>query len=340
MEQTHKLLHTSNLYYSPPSIELAAFLVTHGGLDKVFFCNSGAEAVETAIKLARKYQWRQGHKEKNIILTANRSFHGRTLGALTATAKPTIHEGFGPLPSGFRYSDWNDSDAFCAAIDEQTAAVLLEPIQGEGGIHVPPAGLLAAVRKKCDALGVLLIFDEIQCGVGRTGDLFAYLTVGVTPDIITLAKGIANGLPLGAVCAREQVANAMQPGDHGSTFGGNPVACNAALANLTVIQENYLPQVKKLSTYLLQQLTGLQKAYPEQIKAIRGAGLMLGIEVAQQPQQILQHCLQAGLLINVTADRVLRILPPYIITSADIDFAIETIRSAFNMTKLTITEQS
>lgn len=329
LAQTQILLHTSNLYYSPPSIALAKWLVEHGGLDRVFFCNSGAEANETAIKLARKYQRHAGHKEKYVILSAEDSFHGRTLGALAATGKTKIQQDFGPMPVGFRYHDWRDISGFCQAIDNSIAAVILEPIQGEGGIYPLSSPFLQAVRAACDKSGALLIFDEVQCGLGRTGELFAYQHMGVTPDIITLAKGIANGLPLGVVCARETVADALSPGDHGTTFGGNPVTCSAALAMLeTIVNENYLPQVKELGGYLLTRLQTLQRQFPALIQEVRGADLMIGVELSSHPQEILQSCQAAGLLVNITADNVLRLLPPFIITQADIDDAIAIMTEA------------
>lgn len=331
VEQIQTLMHTSNLYYSPPSVALAKWLVEQGGLDKIFFCNSGAEANEAAIKLARKYQQMLGMTEKYVILSTHHSFHGRTLGALAATAKPKIQEGFGPMPAGFRYESWDDSNSFCNAIDASVAAVILEPVQGEGGIRVAPIGLLQAVRRACNEMGVLLIFDEIQCGIGRCGKLFAYQHFAVKPDIITLAKGIANGLPLGVVCASEAVANALSPGDHGTTFGGNPVTCSAALATLnTLLEEDYLPRIKQLGDYLLAGLHELQSQYSHVIKSVRGLGLMLGMELATGAQQILQHCRDAGLLVNITADNVLRMLPPYIITKADIDFAVAIIAAAID----------
>ncbi len=326
IEQTKKILHTSNLYHSQPCIDLAKYLVDHGGLDKIFFCNSGAEANEAAIKLARKYHWQKGKKNKNVILSALDSFHGRTLGALAATAKLKLHEGFDPMPAGFKYQSWHDTELFCKAINADVAAVILEPIQGEGGIHIAPPGFLQSIRTACDKVGALLIFDEVQCGIGRTGELFAYQYMGVKPDIITLAKGIANGLPLGAMCAKDNVANAFAPRDHGTTFGGNPIACSAALATLTtLLNQGFLPRVKQLSHYLFQRLEILQNQYPAKMKAIRGTGLMVGIELAVNPASILASCRDAGLLVNITAENVLRMLPPYVINEYDIDFAIDVI---------------
>lgn len=328
VEQAHTLLHTSNLYYTAPAAELAEFLVTHGGLDKVFFCNSGAEANEAAIKLARKYQWRAGRKGQNIILSATHSFHGRTLGALAATGKPSIQEGFDPLPAGFKCLAWDDVELFCAAIDESVAAVILEPIQGEGGVHVAPEGLLKAVRAACDRVGALLIFDEVQCGLGRMGQhLFAYQHYDVKPDIITLAKGLANGLPIGAMCATEEVAQAFQPGDHGSTFGGNLVSCRAALALLkTLLAEDYLSRVKQLGDILFAELRSLQKQYPDKIKEVRGMGLMIGMQVAGNAADIVAACQKNGLLIGTAGGDVLRLLPSYIIGEQEVREGIRVLR--------------
>ncbi len=323
IQQTLQILHTSNLYYSPPSIELAKCIVDKGGLDKVFFCNSGTEANEMAIKLARKYQWKKGDKDRYGILSAAHSFHGRTLGSLAATAKPAIQQGFGPMPAGFHHCCWDNVDLFCEAIDNKIAAVILEPVQGESGICLPPPKLLSAVRSACDKTGTLLIFDEIQCGVGRTGELFAYQHFNVKPDIITLAKGVANGLPLGVVCAVDEVAQAFVPGDHGSTFGGNPVSCSAALATInTIISQDYLTCVKQMGDYLLTELLRLQCRFPNYMLKVRGIGLMIGVELAESAKVILTLAQEQGLLLNVTANNVLRLLPPYIISKKDIDYAM------------------
>ncbi len=322
IEQLQQLVHTSNLFHTLPGQHLAATLVQYGGLDKIFFCNSGAEANEAAIKFTRKYQWVQGRTKKNCILSAKNSFHGRTLGALAATAKPSIQEGFGPLPAGFLSADWEDIAEFCRHIDENTAAVILEPIQGESGIRVPPAGLFNAVRAACDQFDALLIFDEVQCGLGRTGDFFAYSHFGVRPDVITLAKGLANGLPIGAVCVTEKLAQTIQPGDHGSTFGGNLVACQAALTTIRLIKEHYLAQVNKLGLYLRQKLEELQEHQPNVISQIRGLGLMLGVELSIDARKVLASCQEQGLIVNIAGDNTIRLLPPYIITEAEIDQAM------------------
>ena len=328
-EQAKTLIHCSNLYYTEPGAELAALLVENGGLDQVFLCNSGAEANEGAIKLARKYHWRNGHPEKTKIISVTHSFHGRTMGALTATAKPEIQEGFGPMPGGFVYAEFGDIASLKALLDDQTAAVLLEPVQGEGGIHVLSAAYLKEARALCDQAGALLIYDEIQCGLGRTGSFFAYQGVDVRPDIITLAKGLGGGLPIGAICATTQAASGFKPGDHGTTFGGNPVSCAAALATMkTVLSANLVEQAAEMGDYLIAQLNALQVKYPEKIKEVRGVGLMIGIELAGPGAPVLNRCHELGLLANVTAGTVLRLLPPYVITREDADKAIGIIEQA------------
>lgn len=322
--QVHKILHTSNVYYHPASAELAMMLAENSGLDKVFFCNSGTEANEAAFKLSRKYQWRKGLTHKTKIVSAHHSFHGRTYGAVTATARASMHEGFEPLPPNFVYGYWEDETAFCELIDENTAAVILEPIQGEGGIYVLEKSFLEKVRAQCDEVGALLIFDEVQCGIGRTGELFAWQYFNVKPDIITLAKGLANGLPIGAMCVTETAASGLQPGDHGCTFGGNPVSCEAVLVVLkTLLETNLLSHIKMVSALLFEKLNGLHQKYPQHIKEIRGAGLMIGIDVTCNPVQLLTLCREAGLLANVTSGTVIRLLPPYIITEQDVDLAVE-----------------
>jgi len=328
-QQASTLIHTSNLYFTEPAAALAELLTAQGGLAKVFFCNSGAEANEGAFKLARKYQYRRGLPQKNGIVSVTHSFHGRTLAAVTATAKPEIQEGFGPLPAGFQYAAFGDIDALKAVVSEETAAVILEPVQGEGGIHGNSPEYLAQVRALCDSVGALLIFDEIQCGLGRTGHFFAYQGLGVTPDIITLAKGLGGGLPIGAFCATAEVAEGFQPGDHGTTFGANPVACAAAVATLkTVLAENLVANARAMGEYLLAGLTDLKAKYPTLVKEVRGYGLMLGLELSQPGGPLLAKCHELGLLANVTAGTVFRMLPPYTITQADADRALAIIDQA------------
>ncbi|HEY8346663.1 MAG TPA: acetylornithine transaminase [Symbiobacteriaceae bacterium] len=328
-EQAQTLLHASNLYYTQPAAELARLLVENGGLDKVFLCNSGTEANEAAIKLARKYQFRKGHKEKYRIVSLTHSFHGRTLGSLAATAKPAIQEGFGPMPEGFDYVEAGDVAALKAAVGERTAAVILEPVQGEGGIHVLSPEFLRAAREACDEAGALLIFDEVQCGVGRTGTFFAYQRSGVRPDIITLAKGLGGGLPIGAVCATAEAASGFQPGDHGTTFGGNPVACAAAVATLrTILAERLWERAGEMGEYLMNGLRALQQRYPSLVREVRGLGLMIGVELTIPGAAVLARCHERGLLANVTAEKVLRLLPPYIITKEEADRAVAIIGEA------------
>ncbi len=332
--QAKELLHVSNLYYTEPAAKLAELLSLNGGLDKIFFCNSGAEANEGAIKLARKFQWRRGHREKYKIISMTHSFHGRTLGALSATAKPQIQEGFGPLPSGFHTMGFNEIERLDEAIDESTAAFLIEPIQGEGGVHCAGKGFLEALRAACDRSGALLIFDEVQCGMGRCGTLFAYESFGVRPDIITLAKGMGGGLPIGAICATDAVANAFQPGDHGTTFGANPVAAAAALATLRVlIEENYSERVARMGGYLISKFHALQQKYPDVIREVRGMGLMIGIELRVDGASLVAKCHEKGLLVNVVAGSVLRLLPPYIITKEEVDRAVSIIEEAIKRVK-------
>lgn len=329
-DQAAKLIHASNLYYTEPGGQLAQILVENGGLDRVFLCNSGAEANEGAFKLARKYHYRNGNPNKTKIISVDHAFHGRTLAALAATPKPEYQEGFTPLPVGFAYTQFGDFENLKALVDEDTAAVIVEPVQGEGGINVMTMEYLKHARQLCDEKGALLIFDEIQCGMGRTGHFFAYQGVGVKPDIITLAKGLGGGLPIGAVCAREEVAlQGFKPGDHGTTFGGNPVACAAAVATMkTVINGGFVTHAARMGEYLLAELQKLQPKYPTLIKEVRGAGLMIGIDLTVPGAPVLNKCHELGLLANVTAGTVLRLLPPYVITQEDADHAVSIIDQA------------
>lgn len=317
--QAERLIHCSNLYYTQSQAEAAARLANLSGLGKVFFGNSGAEANEGAIKLARKYAWRKDPAKVEII-TAHHSFHGRTLAALTATGQPKYHEGFGPLPGGFSYVDYGDGDALEAAMSDKTCAVLLETIQGEGGVHVPPAGYWRRVRALCDRYDACLILDEIQSGMGRTGTFFAYEGFDVQPDIVTLAKGLAGGVPIGAFIAKDTVAAAFGPGDHGSTFGGNPLACAAALAVLDEMEKpDFLSHVREMGAYFQGQLEKLQQKYPALILSVRGRGLLLGAELSRPGREIVDACLAEGAIVNCTAENVLRFVPPLIVAKAQID---------------------
>lgn len=322
-EQAGKLIHCSNLYYTKPQADAAAKLVKLSGLDKAFFANSGAEANEGAIKIARKYGY-SINPEKTEIISAWDSFHGRTLATLTATGQTHYHEGLGPLPEGFTYVHYNDIAELESKISDKTAAVMLETIQGEGGVHTPDADYLKQVRKLCDKHGALLILDEIQAGIGRSGKFFAYENYGIKPDIVTLAKGLAGGVPIGAFIVTDKVAAAFKPGDHGTTFGGNPLACAAANVVLDMVpKDEFLKNIQAVGKYFKDKLQELAKKYPKFIVDVRGEGLILGAELAgaEHGRDIVNDCLAKGLIINCTAGKVLRFIPPLIITTAQIDEA-------------------
>lgn len=318
-EQAAKVIHCSNLYYTEVQAQLIEKLASLSGLDKIFLANSGAEANEGALKLARKYG-KTIADDKYEIITANHCFHGRTLMTLTATAQPKYQAGYEPLPQGFTYIDYNDIAALEAAISDKTCAVVLEPIQGEGGVNVPADDYLQKVRALCDKHGALLIFDEVQTGIGRTGKMFAYEHFGIKPDIVTLAKGLAGGVPIGAFLASDKVANAFHPGDHGSTFGGNPLACAAAKAVIdTILADDLLANVNEVGAYLMEKIEALGAKYPEIIRSVRGKGFMVGIELTREGRAIVQACLDKKLIINCTAGNVLRIVPSLTIGRQQVD---------------------
>ena len=324
-EQAAKVIHVSNLYYTEPQANAAAKLVKLSGLDRAFFANSGAEANEGAIKIARKFA-KKISADKVQIITAWDSFHGRTLATLTATGQPHYHEGFEPLPAGFDYVHFNDADELAEKISDKTCAVMLETIQGEGGVYPPKGDYLKKVRELCDKHGALLILDEIQCGMGRSGKFFAYEKFGIKPDIVTLAKGLAGGVPIGAFIVTEKVAQAFHAGDHGTTFGGNPLACAAANVVLdTIPDEKFLAHVEEVGNYFREKLIGLQKKYSDQISEVRGEGLILGLQLSNpklKGVEIVNECMKRGAIINCTAGTVLRFVPPLIITSAQVDEVI------------------
>ncbi len=324
-EQAAKVIHVSNLYYTEPQAAAAAKLVKLSGLDRAFFANSGAEANEGAIKIARKFA-KKVSADKVQIITAWDSFHGRTLATLTATGQPHYHKGFEPLPAGFDYVHFNDADELAEKISDKTCAVMLETIQGEGGVYPPKGDYLKKVRELCDKHGALLILDEIQSGMGRSGKFFAYEKYGIKPDIVTLAKGLAGGVPIGAFICTEEVARAFNPGDHGTTFGGNPLACAAANVVLdTVPDEKFLAHVEEVGKYFKEKLIDLQKKYPTQIKEIRGEGLILGAQLDKTKKsgvEIVNECMKRGAIINCTVGTVLRFIPPLIITPAQVDEVI------------------
>lgn len=322
-EQAAKVIHCSNLYYTEVQVELIEKLARLSGLDKVFLANSGAEANEGALKLARKYG-KTIADDKYEIITANHCFHGRTLMTLTATAQPKYQAGYEPLPQGFTYIDYNDIAALEAAISDKTCAVVLEPIQGEGGVNVPADDYLSKVRALCDKHGALLIFDEVQTGVGRTGKMFAYEHFGVRPDIVTMAKGLAGGVPIGAFIASDKVASVFHPGDHGSTFGGNPLACAAANAVIdTIEQDNLLVNVTEVGAYLMDKIAQLGAKYPAIIRSVRGKGFMVGVELTREGRGIVEACLDKKLIINCTAGNVLRLVPSLTIGKQEVDTMIQ-----------------
>ncbi|WP_456419696.1 acetylornithine/succinylornithine family transaminase [Methanocaldococcus infernus] len=319
--QAETLIHVSNLFYNIPQIELSKVLVELSNLDKVFFCNSGAEANEGAIKFVRKWAHKEGRE--GYIITMENAFHGRTLGALSATPKPKFQEGFKPLVEGFKYIPFNDIEALKENI-KGAIAVMLEPIQGEGGIHVAEKEYLKAVRELCDDYNVKLIFDEVQCGMGRVGEFFAYQHYKVEPDIVTLAKALGNGLPIGAIIVREEIAKALDYGDHGTTFGGNPLACSAGLATVEEIKN--IKDVKEKGEYFMKQLSKLDFNF---IKEVRGLGLMIGLELTFNGSEIVNEMLKRGFIINCTSDKVLRFLPPLIVKKEEIDEMIENLKNVF-----------
>ena len=317
-DQVATLIQTSNSYYTVPQVQLAELLVKHSALDRVFFCNSGTEANEGATKLARRYGERH-LKGAYEIVTALGSFHGRTLMMVAATGQQRHQAPYAPLPNGFVNVAFNDIDAIRAATTERTCAVMLEPIQGEGGVNVPDATYLKAVRQWCDEKGILLILDEIQTGIGRCGSLFAYEQFDITPDIITLAKGIASGLPIGAFLATERAA-VFQPGEHGSTFGGNPVMCAAAYATLSYILEHgVVAHAAAMGERLMQGLAALRQKYPV-VADVRGRGLLIAVEFDREiGQMVLDGCLAAGLLVNRVKPNAIRLMPPLNVTPAEVD---------------------
>ena len=318
-QQAGKLIHCSNIYYTEVQTQLIKELAAVSGLDKVFIANSGAEANEGAIKLARKYG-KNLNPDRIEIISAQHCFHGRTLATLTATAQPKYQAGYEPLPGGFSYVNYNDIEALKEMVSEKTCAILLEPIQGEGGINLPEENYLKAVRQLCDETGTLLILDEIQTGMGRTGTMFAYQQYGIVPDIVTIAKGLGGGVPIGAFIASDKVAKVFHAGDHGSTFGGNPLVCAAANAVLAEIKEaGLLSNAKQVGSYLIDSLENLQAKYPAIITQVRGKGLMVGAELTMEGRGIVNSCLEAGVIINCTAGNVLRFVPPLIITNAHVD---------------------
>ena len=327
--QAEKLIHVSNFYYIEPQIQLASLLCKNSFADKVFFCNSGAEANEGAFKLARKYAKEKMGKDRYEIITMERSFHGRTLATLTATGQEKFHKGYEPLMPGFKYVPFNDIGAVKNGINSKTCAVMLEPIQGEGGVNCPSEGYLKALREICDEKGLLLIFDEVQVGMGRTGKLFAYEHDGVEPDMLTLAKSLAGGVPIGALLINKGIAESFNPGDHASTFGGNPLASAAGVAALTaILEEGMLQNCQKMGDYFLSQLEEVKGKFSF-VKEVRGKGLILGMELKIDGSSIVKEMLRKKILINCTMGNVLRFLPPLIVTQEEIDRVVTALAEVF-----------
>ncbi len=330
-EQAATLIHCSNYYQIPQQIELAELLCSHSFADRAFFCNSGAEANEAAIKLARKHSRdTTGKPERYGIITAAESFHGRTMATVSATGQEKVQRFFDPLLHGFTHVPFNDIAAMASAIDDNTCAVMLEPIQGEGGVNIPDATYLQQVRELCDRHNLLLILDEVQVGMGRTGKLFAHEHFGITPDIMTLAKALAGGAPIGTMLAREEIARAFVPGTHGSTFGGNPLVCAAALATVrTILEEGILNRTEEMGEYLLGELEGVAAKFPKLVKNVRGIGLMVGMGLQIPGGDIVKKGHELGLLLNVTHDTVLRFVPPLTVSKAEVDAMIAILESIF-----------
>jgi len=329
-KQAAQLIHTSNLYYTEPQVRLAQMLVDHSFADQVFFCNSGAEANEAAIKLARRYSHDKYGAGRFEIITMKQSFHGRTMATLTATGQEKVQKGYEPLVPGFSYVTFNHLAELQHALTDKTAAIMLEPIQGEGGVHVVSREYLKAVRELCTQRDILLIFDEVQTGMGRTGTLFAYEQLNVQPDIMTLAKGLGGGVPIGACLATAPVAKAFGPGSHASTFGGNPLACAAALAVFRVLLDGrLLDQARRMGEYLSKGLSECKDRH-HLVRDVRGLGLLQGMEVEMDAKTVVADCLKRGFLVNAVGEHVLRFIPPLIITQPEVDRLLEVLSHIFD----------
>ena len=326
-QQAEKLIHCSNLYEIPIQAEVAGLLTAATGFDRVFFCNSGTESVEAAIKLARKHAHTQHGPQKDEILAFSKSFHGRTYGGLSATGQPALQEDFGSMLGGFVHAPFGDLEAAKELVGPRTAAILVEPIQGEGGVHVPPEGFLRGLRELCDEHSALLIFDEVQTGAGRTGHLYAYQGAGVFPDVVTSAKGLGGGVPVGAMMTREEYAS-LGPGNHGSTFGGNPLAMAAVRAVLSVVNDpDFLEEVRFKGKILKNALGKLAEQVPG--AEARGEGLLIGLELGPElAPRVFEHCLENGLLVNLIGGTTIRLAPPLTVSRTEIRHALDFFRSS------------
>ena len=321
--QANTLWHVSNLFYTQPQVELAAWLTSRSFADRVFFANSGAEANEAAIKLARKYFQDQGNPQRYRVVSMKQSFHGRTMATLSATGQEKVRKGFDPILEGFDFVAFNDIEELSCIVGPSTCAVMLEPIQGEGGVVCPDAQYISQVRKLCDEAGCLMIFDEVQTGIGRTGKLFAYEHFDAAPDIMTLAKALGNGMPIGAMLATEKVATAFSPGAHASTFGGTPLASAVALTVLMILeQEGVLENGAQMGNYLMARLNALKEKHA-QIEAVRGKGLLVGVQLSIPGAGVVTACMEKGFLVNCIQDNVLRLAPPLVISRDEIDGLVQ-----------------
>ena len=317
--QIDKLIHTSNYFYNEPAAKAAKALTSASGMDRVFFTNSGTEAVEGAIKLAKKYAYLKDGSTDHEIIAMEHSFHGRSMGALAVTGNKHYQEAFGPMIPGIRFAQFNNLDSVKELVNDKTCAIIFETIQGEGGVYPAKKEFIEGVRKLCDEKGILLILDEIQCGMGRSGSMFAFQQYGVKPDIVTSAKALGCGVPIGAFMATEQVAKALVPGDHGTTYGGNPLACAAAVEVFRLFDKlNVTDNVKNVGKYLETQLKSLVEKY-DIVKAQRGIGLIQGIELTVNPKDVIAKCLDNGLILFSAGTNVIRFVPPLVITSDDVD---------------------
>lgn len=331
IQQINKLIHTSNLYYNVPAIEAAVKVKKASGMDRVFFTNSGTEAIEGAIKLARKYAYQRDNTTDHEIIAMQHSFHGRSLGALSVTGNVKYQEAFKPLIGGVKFAEFNDLDSVREQITDKTCAIILETVQGEGGIYPAEKEFLQGVRELCDKRDIILILDEIQCGMGRTGTMFAWQQYGVKPDIMTVAKALGCGIPVGAFVAVERVAKAMQPGDHGTTYGGNPLACVAVNKVFELFEEmKIVEHVNEISGYLEEKLDEMAKKY-DIVKTRRGKGLMQGLELTIPAQDIILKALQKGLILITAGQNIIRLVPPLIITKEHIEEMAEILNQVFEM---------
>ena len=324
-EQSRKLVHVSNLYYTLPQVELARLLVENSFADRVFFCNSGAEANEAALKLARRYSNDKFGGNRHMIISMKGSFHGRTMATLSATGQDKVKTGYNPLLEGFRFVPFNDLQSLEQAIDDSVCAVILEPIQGEGGVICPQPGYLQGVKKICEDNNLLLIFDEVQAGMGRTGKLFAHENYGVTPHIMTLAKALGNGLPIGAMLSTEALSGAFGPGSHATTFGGTPLVTEVAGAVLrSLLNDGWIDNCFRMGEYFRERLLELKKKYGI-IRDVRGLGLLIGMEMDREGAPMVKACMEKGFLINCAQETVLRFIPPLIVGMEEIDLMVEAL---------------